>query len=317
MHGSILKTILFAFARFLTLLIVMALAFFIYSDHLINHYAAKEIVSYPDIRMTPDIQIKSPNAILINTEDGKILFEKDKDTKVYPASITKVMTAIVAIENLPDLNKTYRITSRIWDIIIRDDASYAGFLPDEDVKYIDLLYGLMLESGADCAIGLAESVAGSEAAFAELMNKKAAELGMASSHFTNPTGLHNDNQYSTVEDLSKLFQYAIQNELFHKIVTTQQHITAPTNIHTNGFKLNSFLLDYVTNRNMGGIKFLGGKTGYTEEALYCLASFAEKTEGTFILVTCGAPEDPNNKKNMFYVDDAFMVYNALYTVLID
>ena len=314
---NLLKSAVFAIFRYLIIIVVLITAFYIYSDQLIRDPNVGKVTSYTVYRFNSDINIQSPNAILINNENSEVVFSKESDAIVYPASLTKMLTCIVAIENLDDLEKTFTITSGIWDIIYTQDASHAGFQANEKVKYIDLLYGLMLESGADCSIGLAQAVAGSERAFADLMNAKAAEIGMSSSHFVNSTGLHHDNQYSTVSDLSKLLQYAIKNELFVQLVTTPVHVSSPTNIHPEGLKLESHLLAGASNRNMGGIVFRGGKTGFTEEANYCLASFADKYEDTFILVTCGAPEDPNNKRNMIYLSDAFLVYNAIYTIQID
>ena len=104
------------------------------------------------------------------------------------------------------------------------NASMAGFLPGEKVKVIDLLYGNILPSGGECSIALAEQISGTEQKFAELMNKKAQELGMNNTHFTNATGLHDESHYSTVRDLSILLQYALKNETFHKIFQTKKDV---------------------------------------------------------------------------------------------
>src|SRR5699024_6501471 len=128
------------------------------------------------------------------------------DEKIYPASLTKIMTAIVAIENLPDLDEQIYLSEDMFEKLYSENASMAGFLPNEKVAAIDLIYGALLPSGAESCIGLADAIAGSEKSFVKLMNEKAEELGMNDTHFTNSTGLHDRNHYTTVNDIAKLLK---------------------------------------------------------------------------------------------------------------
>ena len=135
--------------------------------------------------------INSPNAILMHARGGKVLGEINGDEKIYPASMTKIMTVILGIENFDDLDEKITLTDEMFAGLYEQDATQAGFQPGEEVRVIDLLYGAMLPSGAECCIALADTISGSEADFAELMNKKAAKLGMDNTHFCDSTGLHN------------------------------------------------------------------------------------------------------------------------------
>ena len=155
--------------------------------------------------------INSTSGILVRLSDGQTVAEKDADVQIYPASMTKMMTAIVAIENLSDLNQTITLSQELFAPLYEEGASMAGFAPGDQVTAMDLLYGVILPSGAECCLGLAEQIAGSESAFADMMNAKAQELGMTATHFVTSTGLHDPEHYTTVRDLTKLMTYALQN----------------------------------------------------------------------------------------------------------
>lgn len=174
------------------------------------------------------------NAILVRLDNHSILMDKNGMQKIYPASLTKIMTSIVAIEKLPYLQEKINLPRSMFRKLYKADASMAGFQPDEKVRAIDLLYGVMLPSGAECSIGLADNIAGSEKKFVNIMNEKAAELGMNNTHFTNTTGLQDDNHYTTVKDLSILLSYALQNKTFRDIFTSSRYSTAPTNKNPGG-----------------------------------------------------------------------------------
>src|SRR5699024_9607630 len=148
--------------------------------------------------------INNTSGILVRISDGQTVEEKDEDVQIYPASMTKMMTAIVAIENLSDLNQTITLSQELFAPLYEEGASMAGFAPGDQVTAMDLLYGVILPSGAECCLGLAEQIAGSESAFADMMNAKAQELGMTATHFVTSTGLHDPEHYTTVRDLTKL-----------------------------------------------------------------------------------------------------------------
>ena len=222
-----------------------------------------------------------------------------------------MMSAIVAIENLPDLHKEIKLTSSTFEGLYDANAAMAGFQPGEKVRAIDLLYGVLLPSGAESCIGLADLIAGSEQDFVRMMNQKAADLGMNNTHFANATGLHNENHYTTVKDLAVLLSYALQNDTFREIFTSSRHSTRSTNIHPDGITFYSTIYEELSNASITRGQILGGKTGYTREAGLCLASFAKVGKQEYILITAGAKGDRHSKQN--HIIDALTVYNSLGT----
>ncbi|MBU3145517.1 D-alanyl-D-alanine carboxypeptidase family protein [Clostridium sp. CF012] len=266
------------------------------------------VASDADLSKSLD-KLNSPNAILVRLDNHSILMEKNGSQKIYPASLTKIMTAIVAIEKLPDLQENIKLPSSMFRKLHKADASMAGFQPDEKVRAIDLLYGVMLPSGAECSIGLANSIAGSEQKFVDIMNEKAEVLGMKGTHFTNTTGLQDDNHYTTVKDLAVLLSYALQNKTFRDIFTSSRYSTSPTNKNPDGITFYSTMFKNIVNQVIDGGKMLGGKTGYTNEAGLCLASLAQKDGKEYIFVTVGA--NGNHGTPQYNIDDAYAVYNKL------
>ena len=263
-------------------------------------------------QMTPlnnNVYINSKNAILMDFESGAVLFDKNGTTKMYPASMTKIMTAIVALEHINNINEEVLLNKEMFQLIYNADAATAGFLPGERVRAIDLLYGLLLPSGAECALGLAEYVSGSESSFVNLMNGKAREIGMFNTNFTNTSGLHSKNHYSTVIDIAVLFRYALENATFYRIITSSRYSTPPTNRHDRGITFYSTLFSKLRRTAFTGGMILGGKTGYTSEAGQCLASLAVKGNNRYILVTSGAEGD--NHTQILHIDDAFTIYAAI------
>lgn len=252
--------------------------------------------------------INSPYAVLMQARGGKIIGEMGSEERIYPASMTKIMTAIVAIEELDDLEQEITLTSDMFAGLYEQDATQAGFQPDERVRVIDLLYGVMLPSGAECCIALADEIAGSEEAFVELMNKKAARLGMEDTNFRDTTGLHDPDHYSTVKDMAILLKYAIRNDTFREIIESHYHSTPPTNIHPDGITFYSTMFQSLSDTAVTGGEILGGKTGYTSDAGLCLASFAQVGDREYILVTAGAP---GNTGSPLHVQDAVTIYNRL------
>jgi D-alanyl-D-alanine carboxypeptidase (penicillin-binding protein 5/6) len=285
-----------------------------------QHEFEKEYVDkttpIPSSEIEPDSSISisldklnSTNAILIRLEDQTILMQKSSEEKIYPASLTKMMTAIVAIENLTSLQKEIQLTHYTFNGLYSANASMAGFQPGEKVRAIDLLYGVMLRSGAEACIGLADHIAGSEQDFVTMMNQKAADLGMYNTHFENTTGLHNENHYTTVKDLAILLNYALQNETFREIFTASRHSTQPTNKHPEGITFYSTMFEKLNNQNIIGGEILGGKTGYTDEAGLCLASLAKVGNQEYILITAGAKGDIHSEQ--YNITDALAVYNSI------
>lgn len=269
---------------------------------------SSEIEPDSSISISPD-KLNSTNAILIRLKDQTTLMQKNSEEKIYPASLTKMMTAIVAIENLTNLQKEIQLTHYTFNGLYSANASMAGFQPGEKVRAIDLLYGVMLPSGAEACIGLADQIAGSEQDFVAMMNQKAADLGMDNTHFENTTGLHNENHYTTVKDLAVLLSYALQNDTFREIFTSSRHSTQPTNKHPEGITFYSTMFEKLNNQNIIGGEILGGKTGYTDEAGLCLASLAKVGNQEYILITAGAKGDIHSEQ--YNITDALAVYNSI------
>lgn len=253
--------------------------------------------------------LHSQNAILLNLNAQKILMEKHSEEIIYPASLTKIMTTLVAIENISDLQKRIFLPESMFSDLYAANASMAGFLPNEKVAAIDLLYGTMLPSGAEASIGLANEIAGSETAFVQLMNEKAEQLGLKNTHFTNATGLHHRDHYSSVKDISVLVEYALKNKTFRTIFTAERHSTSPSNLHPEGITFKSSMFRNIDSADIMSGEIIGGKTGYTEQAGLCLASIAEINGEEYLLITAGA--DGNHHTEQYNITDAITVYKQL------
>lgn len=254
----------------------------------------------------------SSNVILIDLSEGRIVAEKDADTRIYPASLTKVMTLIVAVEALEDLSQTYTFSGELIDPLVMQNASRAGFLPGETVTMLDLLYGTVLPSGADATNALAEVVAGDEPAFATLMNQKAEAMGLKSTHFITCSGLHDAAHYSTVEDMALILEYALEMPLCREILSTYQYTTTATPQNPEGLLLESTMFARMYGDEVEGVQILGGKTGYTDEAGNCLASFAACNGKEYILVTAGADSRWQSVFDAFRVYDTFLMQDGQF-----
>lgn len=240
-----------------------------------------------------ELNISSNNAVMYNQKDNKVLYEKNGDEKVQIASLTKIMTAIVTLDTIKDLNNRITLTSEDFENIIKENLVSAGFRKGQTVTYLDLLYGLLLPSGADAANALTRVV---DDNFIKLMNNKAKELGMDNTHFSNSIGLDDKNNYSTVNDVYKMFNYALKNEQFRKIITSSKYTISDGSLT---------IKSTVKNNKLVGSYLLGGKTGTTDGAGLCLASLATFDDSEFILITTGAPYDKKGKHNL---EDAKVIY---------
>ena len=255
----------------------------------------------------------SRHAILMNAQSGQVLAQKRANERTAPASLTKMMTVLLAVEAEPDLDKPVALPADIFPALHTENASMAGFVPGETVTVRDLLYGAMLPSGAECCETLARLVSGSEEAFAALMNQKAAELGMKNTHFTNATGLTDPEHYSSAADMAKLLQVALQNRTFRTVFITEHYTTTATVQHPAGISLTSTLLSKLNGTELlDGDRIEGGKTGYTAAAGLCLASLATIKGKEYILVTLSAPG--NHETEQYNIRDAVQVYQKLETV---
>ncbi|MFJ7368889.1 D-alanyl-D-alanine carboxypeptidase family protein [Lysinibacillus sp. NPDC098008] len=256
-----------------------------------------------------DVDLYSSNAILVNLDNNQVLLDKNSEERIYPASLTKMMTVLVAIEHIQNLQQEVVLPKNIFHDLYEKNASMAGFLPNEQLTVEDLLYGSMLPSGAEASIGLAEYITGSEEEFVKLMNNKAQQLGMINTHFMNTTGLHHPEHYTTVQDIALLLQYALTNSEFRQIYTAERYSIKQTNRHPEGMTFTNRMFQHMTSGELSAGEILGGKTGYTEEAGLCLASLATVNGQEYILVTVGAKGDPRTEQ--YNITDAFSVYRQL------
>ena len=239
---------------------------------------------------TLDLEIYSSSAVLVDVQSGTVLAEKNPDAKIYPASMTKIMTLLVAAENLPDLDATFTMTQAIIDPIYLAGASMAGFVDGETVTMLDLLYGAVVPSGAEATQALAQAVAGSEEGFVALMNEKAQTLGLSHTHFMNTSGLHDEDHYSTVREIALILQAALQNETCAKVLQAENYTASRTEQHPDGLAMtNRFLYRVHHEYSLGGAQIDAAKTGYTAEAMNCCASAGQTPDGRSVLcVTANA-----------------------------
>lgn len=252
------------------------------------------------------LEINSTNYILYNLNDDQIVLEKNMNEQISVASLTKIMTVIVALENIDNLDEKVIITNNDFKTLYELDAATAGLYIGERVTYRDLLYCTLLASGAECAQSLANNISGDIPSFVNLMNAKAKELNLSKTHFENVIGLDSVNHHSSVGDIANLLKYSMKNEKFKKIFETKKytisdnHLDIISTFWYTSYKYN-YDMDYV----------LGAKTGYTDDAGKCLASLAtDKTNKiNYMLVTCGAD---TTTSDAYHVKDAYNIYNYYF-----
>lgn len=252
--------------------------------------------------------IRSEFAILLDVKNNEVLAHKNGDARMYPASMTKVMTLIVAYEHIEDLNETFTFDYTITDPAYKAGASVAGFLSSETVPMLDILYGIALPSGADATTAVAVKVAGGEEQFAALMNEKAQALGLKNTHFVNASGLHDPDHYSTPHDIAIIMRYAMNIPLLAEIMSTYQYVTTPTPQHPDGLLLVSTVFSRMYGTEPEIAEIIAGKTGYTHEALNCLVSCAETPSGERYILVTGKAISTAQEGNYGAVYDAIHVY---------
>lgn len=252
------------------------------------------------------LAVTSQNIILYNLNDDNVLYEKNSHEKVSIASLTKIMTATVALENISDLSEKVIITSK--DFLKTDGYAKAGFKNGDIVTFEDLIYGILLPSGAEAVNATINNTLKEN--FVIEMNNIAKKIGLENTSFENPIGKDNDNNYSTAEDVAKLLKYALKNPKFKKIFTTKKYTTS------NGLVLNSTLNRYsdVFDTN----KIIGAKSGFTKNAGRCLASITTLNDVNYLLVVLNADQSiPSNA-----IKDSLEIYeyydeNYSYQIILD
>jgi len=244
-----------------------------------------------------NFNITSEHVILYNLNDLDVLYELDSNEKTQIASLTKIMTTIVAIEHIENLDEEVTVTKEAFQGI--REYTQVGLKTGNVVTYRDLLYGTMLPSGADAVNAMAIGLAGSVEGFVELMNKKVEELGLENTHFDNPIGMDSDNNYSTASDIAKLLLYSLENETFKTIFTAREYTIPKLNI-----PMKTTLIGYSKSYGLDITDITGAKSGFTDGAGLCLASTASIDDVNYLLVTIGA--DTKNRSNA--VRDSLNIY---------
>ena len=254
----------------------------------------------------PDIN--SRNAVMINLNNNEIIYEKNQDEEIKVASMQKIMTSLIAVEKIDNLDEEFVIPSGMFDGL-DPDLAIVGFSAGDTVSYNDLLYATLLKSGADAAYALGIEVSGSEEEYVKLMNEKVKELGLKHTVFKNTSGLDAEGQYSSTYDMAIILKYAMNNKKFRKIISTPEYTTNNENYTFSGpvKKAKKYEMNY----------YVGGKTGFTDEAGLCLASYASYNNVDYVLVTAGADQslDDQNFIDQKALFDYFMQNYSFQTIV--
>lgn len=231
----------------------------------------------------------SQYAILVDVDDALITGAVDCKAKIYPASMTKIMTLLVAAENIDDFDKKVPVSQDATNYAYSKKLSAVNFAIGEEVTLDDLCYGTILPSGADAAAELAIQVAGSMDAFVELMNEKAKALGIAqTTHFSNVSGSYDDDNYSTCYDMAIIMNAAMDDDYCRKVLSEHRYTTSQTTEHPDGIDISNWFLRRIEDKDTGG-EVIGAKTGFVVESRNCAASYYTSASGrNYIAVTVNA-----------------------------
>ena len=247
-----------------------------------QEYFSKDLCVADDVSLgtdTTDSQV-AEGAGTFNLATNEIVYAKNIYERLYPASTTKILTAYIALKYCTDLSQTVTISENAANQA--SDSSVCGLHAGDVIRMDDLLYGMMLRSGNDAAIAIAESISGSVEEFAAQMNKEAAALGATQSHFVNPNGLPDENHYTSVYDLYLIFQNAVQDQSFLDIISTMSYDVVYTDVNGAGVERTwENTNQYLTGKEKApeGITVVGGKTGTTGAAGYCLVLYSYNASG--------------------------------------
>lgn len=266
------------------------------------------------VSIIPADSIQASHAALADLSTGEIIASRKADETIYPASMTKVMTLIVVVENLPNedcLQDEITISQAVFDEMTAAGSSGKGFDPGEKLTVESLLYALILESDGIAACELARYVAGSVEDFVELMNQKAEKMGLSGTHFENPTGLYHPDHKSTAREIASIMAYAMNMKLCRKVMLTQVFNAPCTGADGSKFnytcyhKLTVHLFEANAVHQPKTVTVLAGKTGFTDESRFCLVTYAESSDGHgYVCVT--AEGDSYNS----CISDYVTIYNT-------
>lgn len=241
------------------------------------------------------IEITANAAMLVSLDTDEVLYEKNADQKVYPASITKIMTTLLILESSKyDPQAKIAMSEEALDLISGTGSSVSLLEAGEEITQLDLVYMVLMSSYGDCSLLAAIYYGGSVEGFVAQMNSRAAELGLTGTHYENPIGLHHEQNYTTARDTYNLTKFALQNETFKEVCESTRHTVTTSKSGNRVLSTTNFLQDNTTNYYYQYAK--GVKTGYTDEAGRCLVSTASYNGYNYICVVFGCPP---NEKNHF------------------
>ncbi len=248
----------------------------------------------------------SEYAILIDLSDGHVVAAKNAETVMYPASMTKILTVLTALDYDPNLDDTVTMTEEIAQYTYDHDCSRAGFSAGETLSVRDLFYGTILPSGADAVLMLSDYCTPSREEFVERMNGKAKELGLSEekTHFENPIGLFSEDNHTTVSDMAMILKAAEENAFLSEVLKSRKYTTTPSAYHPNGVELSNLFLRRIEDKDTHG-EVMGAKTGYVNQSGNCAASFLLGDDGKSYICVTGKAQGSWN-----CIDDHVAIYEA-------
>ena len=259
------------------------------SDLAARFYEGYKVVQDSREKYISDPEVISEYAVLIDMSDGHIVASRNPKDKIYPASMTKVLAILTACDLLDSLSGNFVMTQDITNYTFSHDCSAVCYSVGEEMSVEELFYGTILPSGADACLGLADVSAGSMEAFVDEMNKKVDELGLsATSHFANPVGIFDKENYSTPCDIAMIMKAALEKDICRKALSKHHYVTAKTKEHPDGIDISNWFLRRIEDKDPPG-EVLAGKTGFVSQSMFCAVSCLENTDGNlFILCTAGS-----------------------------
>lgn len=274
------------------------------------------------ISFHPAKKIYSEMSILYNLDTQTVVYEKNADIKKPPAQLVQIMTAIVAMESISNLEDTYECPELINDVFDAYRAKYPEetfpyneittcfISPGEQLSAKNLIYAMLLRSSCEAALTLAYNIGGNNIdSFVNKMNEKAVEIGAVNTHFTNPTGLHDDNQYSTARDMMLISEYAINLRGFSEIASQYSYQIPATNLDPDGILLQNVnpMMESENEKYYPGTK--GIKTGNSHQSGRCLVARASKDGSNYLVVLLNAPLESDNEPRFYHIEDATILFD--------
>ncbi len=255
-------------------------------SHPDTFYEGYEVYTDKNTREIWNQEVISNFGILVDLKDGHVVAQRNAFERMYPASMTKVMTILVAAEHMDDPEDTFTMTQDITDYVFSNGCSQAGYAVGETMTVRELLYSTIMPSGGDAAMALAYYTAGSMEAFVDMMNEKLVELGLSDvAHFTNPVGIFNEQNYCTPAAMAMIMKAALENELCREALKEKKYTTAPTEFHPDGIEISNWFLRRIEDKDTHG-EVLGAKTGFVNESRNCAVSYERSNDGNqYICVT--------------------------------